>query len=125
VTLLDANYILRWFLNDVVEQANIVAKLLAISKPNSLVVDRVNLAEVTYILRVQGYNRQQVAQVFDALYSYPSLASIDETDQLAIEVFRDTNLDFEDCVLAAWHKVKGYKVATFDKELQKRLAQTS
>ncbi len=122
MTLLDTNYVLRWFLQDVPEEAAIATRLLAESLPNSLGIDRVNLAEVTYVLRVQGYSREQVAGVFGAIYAFPSLRPASAVDAAAIDLFAGSALDFEDCVLAASAAVDGVQVATFDKALKRQIA---
>lgn len=41
--------------------------------------------------------------------------------RLGIETYAEQNLDFPDCILYAYHKVKGYEVKTFDKKLNKLL----
>lgn len=41
--------------------------------------------------------------------------------RLAIETYTEQNLDFPDCILYAYHKVKGYEIKTFDKKLKKLL----
>ena len=49
--LLDANHVLRWFLGDVPEQEAEVARLLQDADPETIIIDRVTTAEVTYALR--------------------------------------------------------------------------
>ena len=61
--LVDANYILRWFLNDVPAQANIVQDLLDNSDEESIHVDRISMAEVTYVLRSKGYTSKHPAHL--------------------------------------------------------------
>ncbi len=41
--------------------------------------------------------------------------------KLGIETYVEQHLDFPDCILYAYHKVKGYEVKTFDKKLNKLL----
>jgi len=113
---------LRWFLGDVSSQAATADELLNGSAPASLYIDRVTLAEATYVLRAKGYDHEQIAVVFDQLYAYPSVVEMGEVEQRSLQVFRQTNLDFEDCVMASWHKTAGYQVASFDKGLQNYLA---
>ena len=61
--LLDANHVVRWFLDDVPEQAAEVARLLQDADPGTIIIDRVTTAEVTYALRSQGYDHAQVYTV--------------------------------------------------------------
>lgn len=44
-----------------------------------------------------------------------------EVLKLGIETYAEQNLDFPDCILYAYHKVKGYEVKTFDRKLNKLL----
>jgi len=115
--LVDANHVLRWFLGDVAAQAATVEKLLATSADNSLVLDRLSAAEVTYVLRAKGYDHKQVATVLREFCRYPSVVPPDEIDNLAIELFAGSSLDFEDCWLAAKAHFSHAAVATFDKQL--------
>lgn len=117
--LLDANYLLRWFLNDVDNQSTVVDLLLKESNPESLVVDRVSVAEVTYVLRGKGYNHIQICMLFEELLAYPSMAEMSPTDSLSLLIFKDTNYDFEDCWLASYSKIYKSDIATFDKKLLK------
>lgn len=119
--VIDANYVLRWFLNDVPEQARIADKLIMTAAPASVVIDRVTIAEITYILRSKRYSHRQIYQLFEELYYYASIAEPSAADRSALELYRDTSLDFEDCVLVAHNHVSGYSVASFDKDLCKRL----
>ena len=54
------------------------------------------------------------------------LAEVNTTEpdvlKLGIETFAKQNLDFPDCILYAYHMVKGYEVKTFDRKLIKLLA---
>ncbi len=117
--IIDANYILRWFLNDIVGQAVVVDALLRSSASDSIVLDRVTVAEVTYVLRAQKYDHGQVFRLLEELSYYPSLATMDTVDSAALEIYRETSLDFEDCVLLAFSKLKNYDIGTFDKDLLK------
>lgn len=117
MVIIDANYILRWFLNDNIAQAKVVDQLLTRSERDSVMLDRVTIAEITYVLRSQKYDHGQIFRLLEELCYYPSLASTSEIDRFALETYRDTNLDFEDCVLLAFKKLKGYDIGTFDKDL--------
>ena len=46
-----------------------------------------------------------------------------EVLKLGIETFVEQNLDFPDCILYAYHIVKGYDIKTFDRKLKKLLTQ--
>ncbi|MCA9342470.1 PIN domain-containing protein [Candidatus Saccharibacteria bacterium] len=119
MTLLDANYFLRWFLNDVPSQNKIVKQTLAQAEPDSLMMDRITLAEVTYVLRSLGYNHQQVVMAIKEFYLVASVKPLDKTLSLALDIFEGTSLDFEDCWLAAKVKDADMSLASFDKQLQR------
>jgi len=118
-TIIDANYVLRWFLNDVPSQATIVDKLLNSADPSSITLDRVTIAEITYVLRAKGYDHKQIFQLLEELLLYASLISLNDIDQQALVIYRDTKLDFEDCILLANNKINNYQIATFDKDILK------
>ena len=120
-TVIDANYILRWFLNDLPDQAKLVERLFAESAAASIVIDRVTITEVTYVLRSQGYDHFQIYRIFEELAYYPCLRGFEPLCQEALRVFRDTRLDFEDCLLVAMHRLHGYAVGSFDKKLLRLL----
>lgn len=121
MTVVDANHILRWFLGDVPEQAQEVERLVAQAEQASLKVYAVTIAEVTYILRAKGYTHLQIAEVITQFLSNPSLIPPSHTAELAIHLFSETTLDFEDCYLLAHAISSGGSIATFDKALQREL----
>lgn len=121
-TLLDANYFLRWFLNDVPTQNREVNRLLAQSRSQSLVLAPITVAEITYVLRGMGYNHRQIYTAITEFGRQPALRPLEENLSKALDIYNDTMLDFEDCWLAV-QSMKGRGVATFDKNLQKKIAQ--
>ena len=48
-----------------------------------------------------------------------------EVTKLALETYAEQNLDFVDCILYAYSKVKGYEIKTFDKKLKRLLEQNA
>jgi len=123
--IIDANYILRWFLNDFPQQATIVDKLLQTSQPESIILDRVTIAEITYVLRSKGYDHTQIFKLIEELLLYSSLDTLSDIERYALVVYRDTRLDFEDCILLANNKIKNYQIATFDKDILKFISKSS
>lgn len=115
--LLDANYVLRWFLNDVPVQAVVVQELLDLSSEESLHIDRVSMAEVTYVLRSMGYTNMQITTVLREFTCYPSVVRLADDVNTTLDIYNTTTLDFEDCYIVAACKVNGYKPATFDIKL--------
>ena len=119
--LLDANHVLRWFLGDVPEQEAEVARLLRDADPETIVIDRVTTAEVTYVLRSQGYDHAQVCTVLLQLLRWPSVRPWAGFEHLALDVYRDTTLDYEDCLLIARALDEHAEIATFHKALLREL----
>lgn len=44
-----------------------------------------------------------------------------EVIKLGLTTYSEKNLDFVDCIIYAYHKVKGYEIKTFDKKLKQLL----
>lgn len=122
ITLLDANYFLRWFLNDVPTQNREVNRLLTESSVQTLALDAISVAEITYVLRGMGYNHQQIQLAITEFGRQSAIQPFGATLVRALKLYGDTTLDFEDCWLAA-QSLDGKAVATFDIKLQKKIAQ--
>ena len=81
------------------------------------------VAEVIYVLKgVYHIDRVEIGQ---CLLEFLKEVNTPESEvlKLGIETFVEQNLDFPDCVLYAYHMVKGYEIKTFDRKLNKLLAQ--
>lgn len=119
--LIDANYFLRWFLNDVPSQNRYVKRVIANSEPESVIIDRVTIAGITYVLRGLKYNHYQIALAIKEFCLIDAIKPLDKTHSLALEIYRDSNFDFEDCWLVARSRSMNISLMTFDKELKKYL----
>lgn len=115
-TLLDTNCILRYLLDDIPEQSDRVEALIeegAATAPEFL-------SECVFVLsgKVYGFSRGEVA---DALMAVLDEVECEHSAAMlrALEIYRGTNLDFPDCILAARHSVEGVPVMTFDRKLRK------
>ena len=117
--LVDANVILRYLINDDEDMAiesEMVIKNGACTLPEVL-------AEVVYVLRsVYKVERKEIA---DKLLEVLEDIEIEHHNVMirAIEIFSNTNLDFVDCVLIAYHEVEGMEIFSFDKKLNNRIKQ--
>lgn len=125
MTLFDANYFLRWLLNDTPAQNRAVKKFLRQAPEESISLDQITLAEITYVLRSLGYNHEQIATAIREFCYQDAVRPLDETASLACSFFAASNLDFEDCWLAARAATSDVEIATFDKKLQKLVAQAT
>ena len=114
MVLFDANMILRYLLNDNAEMAEKADQLL---QSSDVAVTTEVIAEVVYVLRgVYAAEREKIAAVvkkFLELVQCRDKAVLN----VALDTYGERGLDFVDCVLFAWHKVRGAEIATFDKKL--------
>ena len=115
--LIDANVILRYFLNDnedMAIEAEYIIKNGAVTLPEVL-------AEVVYVLR-NVYNVEK-PNIVDILIDVLNEIEIEhyETILRAVNIFAETNLDFVDCILIAYNEVEKIEVFSFDKKLNRRL----
>lgn len=75
------------------------------------------IAEVVYVLKgVYSLNRDLIAS---AVNDFIALIHCQEPEvvKTALETYSTRSLDFVDCVLYGYHKIKGADIVTFDKKL--------
>ena len=120
MVMLDANMILRYLLNDDSVMAEKAEQYLAAG--NVSVTIEV-IAEVVYVLK--GVYSLERGKIVDVVKEFLELVSCQENRVLsfALDTFGKHNLDFVDCVLYAYNRVKGAEIATFDKRLLKLLSE--
>ncbi len=112
---IDANIILRFLLADNEKMFEVSKKILY---QNVYLANEV-LAEVVYVLEKFYKFKREV--IFDRLYRLLNEKNIFNFDKQfvlkALEIYKDTKLDFVDCLLCAYGEID--EIATFDKKLQK------
>lgn len=119
--MLDANIILRYLLNDDEQMASEAEKII---KSKFVQVNIEIIAEVVYVLKgVYHISREEIEKSLSAFLLEVNTPE-PEVLALGIETYAKQNMDFPDCILYAYHKVKGYEIKTFDKKLNKLLMQT-
>lgn len=120
MVMLDTNIILRYLLNDDVRMASEAEKII---KNKSVQLNIEIVAEVIYVLK--GVYHIDRAEIGQCLLEFLSEVNTPEPEvmKLGIETYAEQNLDFPDCILYAYHKIKGYEIMTFDRKLNKLLAQ--
>lgn len=120
MVMLDTNMILRYLLNDNKEMADEAEKVI---KENTVQVTIEIIAEVVYVLR--GVYAIDRAAIKTSLLDFLSEVETAEPEvlRIGIEAYAEQNLDFADCILYAYHKVKGYEIKTFDRKLNRLLNQ--
>ena len=79
------------------------------------------VAEVVYVLKgVYSIEREKIKS---CLLDFKSEIHPIEPEEmkLGLETYAEQNLDFVDCILYAYNRIKGYKIKTFDTKLKRLL----
>lgn len=120
--LFDTNAILRYILQDNPTMASAVEAELESNHGNCLIPTEV-VAEMVYVLnKVYKVNRLLVAETIEGIANIDfNLVVNRDIVCYALRLYAATNLDFVDCLLVGYAKVKNYSVFTFDKGLKKQL----
>ena len=117
--LLDANIILRYLKEDDVEMADKAEEY--IRRGDAFVTTEV-IEEVIYVLqKVYSIERDKISYQLTNLANFINVSE-PEVIIFALDIYGKTNLDFVDCVLFAYHKLFGFEIATFDKQLIKLMS---
>jgi predicted nucleic-acid-binding protein len=120
MTLVDTNILLRWLLNDHKELSLKAEKIVQQAKPSTLLVTNVIVAEIVYVLRSTGRDRQQTGEAL--LLIGRTEAFKYENEELIMEVIRlltEIKLDFADCYMLARARRERLGLVTFDGPLHK------
>ena len=117
MTVLDANYILRYLLND---NPGMYAEAKAVIEHEPCLVLGEVVAEVVYVL--DGYYdipRREIAKTLEIFFRQEGLKMHEPISVVlqALVLYTNTSLDYVDCYLCALKR--RYMVATFDRKLQK------
>ena len=111
----DANYIIRYFVNDNKKMAEIAEKSLM---NEEVFVSHEVLAEVIYVLGgIYDIPKKEISLKLITLLSQQNVNSLDDVAIEALMVFIDKNIDFVDALLCVYSK--NDEVRTFDKKLLK------
>lgn len=118
--LIDTNIILRWLLGDHKELSSKAESLIKRTKPSTLLVTDIVVAEITYILRSTGRDRNQTSEALLLIGRTEAFKfENEELTMTIISLLVDTKLDFADCYLFARARREKLGLATFDKPLEK------
>jgi predicted nucleic acid-binding protein len=120
MSFVDTNVILRWLLGDHKELSPKAEKIVEGAKPASLIVTDVIVAELVYVLRGTGRDRQQTSEALlllgrTAAFKYEN----EELIMSVIGLLTEIKLDFADCYLLARARRESFGLTTFDNPLQK------
>jgi predicted nucleic-acid-binding protein len=116
--IVDANIILRYLLND---HDELSTKATDIIEENDVFLPNEIIAEVVYVLKkVYEVKNDEICYTLLDLFKYKNILVDDfEILEESLLLFSRKNIDFVDTLLYAYNKVKGYKIFTFDKKLNK------
>ncbi len=118
--LIDTNIILRWLLGDHQELSAKAERLVKEAEPSTLLVSDVVVAEIVYVLRSTGRDRQQTSEALLLLGRTEAFKY--ENEELVMQVINllvSTGLDFADCYLLARAHPGKLGLITFDRSLEK------
>ena len=112
----DANYILRYLLNDNPEMANIAEQLFL--NEHVFIANEI-LAEVVYVLLgVYEVSKIEVVDKLMHLINFDTIFTDNEPIIIeALNLFKTQNLDFVDCLLCSYSQID--EIKTFDKKLNR------
>jgi len=118
--IVDTNIVLRWLLGDHNELSAKAEKIVNKSKPSTLMVTDVIVAEIVYVLIGLGKNRTQVFEAINLLirtieFKFENELIISKTNQY----IKITKLDFADCYLLARSIIEKNEILSFDNALNK------
>ena len=115
--LVDTNVVLRYLLRDNEVQSQIAKVLI---ESGARLLPEV-LMETSHVLRT--FYKIDKPEIATQLLTVLCWAEIENKDVMirAVNIFAETKLDFVDCILAAYHELKGDVVFTFDKKLNNQL----
>lgn len=113
-TLIDANIILRFILNDN-EELSQKAREIVLGK--DCCVSYEVIAEVVYVLSgVYGIERAGISNAISIFLPNVTVSN-EQVLQTALSYFAETRLDFVDCILAAHRIIEKKEILSFDKKL--------
>ena len=113
--MLDTNMILRYLLNDNEKMADEAEKII---EEGSVHVTVEVMAEVVYVLKgVYAIERDAIKESLLAFLSEVQCTEM-EVLRYGLEIYALNGLDFVDCILYAYNRIKGFEIKTFDKKLK-------
>ncbi|OEG63616.1 putative nucleic-acid-binding protein [Halanaerobium saccharolyticum] len=118
--IIDANVILRYFMNDSKDMSKKAAQI--IESENILLLSEV-IAEVVYVLEgVYNLDKNKISNTILELIDYDNI-NIKEEELIinSLKKYKEVNLDFVDCILYSYNQIKKFDVFSFDKKLNREM----
>lgn len=116
--IIDANIILRYLLDD---DPTFTTKAVDIIEQESAHIPFEIIAEVVYVMNgLYNIPRTTITAILTKFIQRSNITTNDlDVLKYALIVFSEKGIDFVDSLLCAYHQIKGYQIATFDKKLNK------
>lgn len=125
--VIDTNALLRLFLNDIPQQVKEVEAILkkARSAQIEVHVPQIVIFELNFTL--EKYYHFKKHEIVDKLKSLVQSSYLEIQDRsilhLALKIYENNAVSFEDCFLLSFAQEKDAELFTFDKNLQKLIPQ--
>lgn len=120
MSLIDANVVLRYLLDD---HAELSAKAAEIIEQQTVTMTMEVACEVVYVLqKVYAVKRKDIQRQLDALLG-ETLVNMEKPTVFlkGLECFSNSKLDFVDALLWAYHTIEKESIFTFDDKLNRYL----
>ena len=115
--LIDANIILRYLLHDNEQQYALAEDAIQAGSFTTAEV----IAEVVYVLMsIYKVSRRDISWAIHCILIDIKVENL-RCMRYALGLFNQTNLDFVDCLLVAYHKIADVEILSFDKKLNSAL----
>lgn len=116
-TIIDANVILRYLLDDHQEMADQAEQII---RQGAETLPEI-VAEVVYVLG--GVYKMGRKEIKECILAILSIVDVEHYGVMveALNLFEKENLDFVDCILIAYQRIEGRTVFSFDKKVNKIL----
>lgn len=114
---LDTNYLVRFFVNDIKDQALAAKKI--IKEPKEIYISTIVMAEVVFILT--NYYKIDKSRICNELLSLIKQPNIKTQNfiSFALQIYSNENFSFYDSLLLSEAIEKNAQLKTFDKKLSK------
>lgn len=123
MSMVDANVVLRYLLDD---HAELSAKAAAILEQQSVTLPIEAACEVVYVLqKVYAVSREEIRQLLTDLLN-EALVNMEKPEVFvkALEHYGSSTLDFVDTLLCAYHAIERQEIFTFDNKLNQFICRT-
>jgi predicted nucleic-acid-binding protein len=119
--LLDANALIRFFLNDNLSQVKVIHRIFAqaLSDGNSINLIEIIIFETVYILLKQYHIPKVDIYTYLSVFIKQSYIKIENKEKviLGLEIWKNNNISLVDSFLASFAYLNNQELISFDKKL--------